>query len=211
MLSCIVAIDQNFAIGKNNSLPWHLGDDLQLFKQITSGHTIIMGRKTFDSIGRPLPNRKNIVISRDKNLRIDGCQVINNFEEIQKFKNSSEEHFIIGGSQIYKNSIDEPFRLNIKLLDRLYLTRVNTTIKDADDFFPKISIKEFWKEIKIDKRQPTWKEIPTCDFDKYLPKITLKPRVRKKHWYFKKNSKNDYNFTFHIYEKIKQPYIPTNH
>ena len=138
MLSCIVAIDQNFAIGKNNSLPWHLGDDLQLFKQITSGHTIIMGRKTFDSIGRPLPNRKNIVISRDKNLQIDGCQVINDLDYLNNLQDDKGEHFIIGGSQVYKETF--------KLCNKLYLTYVETVVKDADDFFPKFDISQ-WQKI----------------------------------------------------------------
>src|SRR5690606_13326231 len=100
-ISIIVAIDENKAIGKNNQLLWHLPNDLKFFKQTTSGHPIIMGRKTFDSIRKPLPNRKNIVITRDENLKIEGAEVVNSLSEAIRSLQEENEVFIIGGAEIY--------------------------------------------------------------------------------------------------------------
>lgn len=131
MISIICAITKNRAIGKNNDLLFKISADLVRFKKITSGHPIIMGRKTFQSIGRPLPNRTNIVISRDLNLRIDNVDVLPSLETaIEKYKNEGEI-FVIGGGQIYGQAID--------LADRLYLTVIDTEIEDADTFFPDYS------------------------------------------------------------------------
>ena len=138
MLSCIVAIDKNYAIGKDNNLPWHLSDDLKLFKKYTSGYTIIMGRKTYESIGQPLPNRENIILTHNTSLIIEGCTVINDLKEIKKLHKSKTECFIIGGSTIYQSTLS--------LCHKLYLTEVNTIVKNADDFFPKIDFSK-WRKI----------------------------------------------------------------
>lgn len=143
-ISIIVAVSENGAIGKNNELLWRLSEDLKLFKRRTSGHAIIMGRKTFDSIGKPLPNRLNIVISRNSSLKIDGCEMANSLEkaiEIAKEKSEKDEIFIIGGEKIYN--------LSLNLVNKIYLTKVKTRM-DADAFFD-ISHFEKWKIVsKID-------------------------------------------------------------
>lgn len=126
MVSIIVATDRNNGIGKDNALLWHLPNDLKRFKSITSGHPIIMGRKTYDSIGRALPNRMNIVISNNKELKIDGCTIVHSLlEALELVKN--EEVFIIGGGNIYKQAME--------LADKIYLTKVDITL-EADTFFP---------------------------------------------------------------------------
>jgi dihydrofolate reductase len=129
-ISIVVAIaEENRAIGRDNKLPWEISSDLKRFKQITSGHPIIMGRKTFESIGRPLPNRTNIIITRDPLYAAEGCIVVNNLESaLQKAKEKdSEEIFIIGGGEI--------FRLALPYVDRLYLTIVHQNV-EGDVFFP---------------------------------------------------------------------------
>lgn len=142
MISIIVAVADNLAIGKDNNLLWHISEDLKYFKRITAGHTVIMGRKTWESIGRPLPNRRNIVISRS--LRADslaGAEVFPSLEEALSASGgageSSEEVFIIGGGEIYRQAIP--------LADKIYLTRVHINISDADTFFPAFD-EEVWKE-----------------------------------------------------------------
>jgi dihydrofolate reductase len=144
LISIIVAVSENGAIGKNNELLWRLSEDLKIFKRRTSGHAIIMGRKTFDSIGKPLPNRLNIVISRNSALKIDGCEIANSLEkaiEIAKEKSEKDEIFIIGGEKIYN--------LSLNLANKVYLTKVKAKI-DGDAFFD-ISLFEKWKIVsKID-------------------------------------------------------------
>ncbi|EKD58542.1 MAG: hypothetical protein ACD_56C00106G0008 [uncultured bacterium] len=131
-ISIICAIAENRAIGKNNQLLWHIPEDFKHFKNITSGHVIIMGKKTFESIGKPLPNRTNIVVTRDKNFSAEGIIVANSVEEaINKAKEiEKEEIFIIGGGQIYQQAMN--------MADKLYLTVVEG-IFDADTFFPEYS------------------------------------------------------------------------
>ncbi|WP_024614227.1 dihydrofolate reductase [Clostridium sp. Ade.TY] len=150
MLSIIVAIASNNAIGKDNSLLWHISEDLKRFKEITSGHKILMGRKTFESLPGILPNREHIILTRDKNFNLDSDKVtvINNIEDAIKFyKNSDEEVFIIGGGEIYKQFL--------KYANKLYLTKVNKDF-DADTFFPQINLDE-WEvihnsETKVDEK-----------------------------------------------------------
>src|SRR5690606_21968590 len=113
-ISIIVAIDENKAIGKNNQLLWHLPNDLKFFKTTTSGHPIIMGRKTYDSIGKPLPNRKNIIITRNKDLKIGGAEVYTSLSEALAGLKEENEVFIIGGAEIYKQALP--------LTDKVYLT-----------------------------------------------------------------------------------------
>lgn len=135
IISIVVAIAQNNAIGKNNQLLWHLPKDLKHFKDITSGHTVIMGRKTYESVGKPLPNRRNIIITR-QNIVIDGCEVVNSIEEALKLCTGETEVFIVGGAEIYKQAM--------ALTDRIYLTIVHQEF-DADTYFPEIK-ETIWKE-----------------------------------------------------------------
>ncbi len=123
-------MDEKRGIGKNNKLMWHIPGELPRFKRITTGHPIIMGRKTFESIGRPLPGRTNIIITRDKNLNIPGCLVTHPLEnaiEIAKKSPGAEEIFIIGGGQIFEQALS--------MVDKLYLTIVKGDF-GADVFFP---------------------------------------------------------------------------
>lgn len=148
IISIIAAIGKNNEIGKENKLLWSLPADMKHFKEVTSGHTVIMGRKTFESIGKALPNRQNIIITRDKKYKHDGdISLVHSLEEaIEKSKNTSDidEVFIIGGAEIYRQAID--------LADRLYITHVNAVDKDADSFFPEI-IPIVWNEIKHEKHK----------------------------------------------------------
>ena len=144
ILSIVVAIAENNAIGKDNQLLWHLPADLKHFKDITSGHTIIMGRKTYDSIGRPLPNRRNIVITRNAELNLPGTEVTNSLEQALRLCSAEEEVFIIGGAELYKHALEAT--------DRIYLTRVHQTY-DADTFFPEIA-PGTWNETSIENHQP---------------------------------------------------------
>ena len=137
-ITIIVAAAENNAIGKDNDLIWSLPNDLKRFKKLTSGHSIIMGRKTFDSFPGLLPNRKHIVISRNKNISFsDEVTVVNNFEDAIRETGDDENPFIIGGGQIYKLAMD--------LSDKIELTRVHEEFK-ADTFFPKID-EDKWKLI----------------------------------------------------------------
>jgi dihydrofolate reductase len=135
-VSIIVAIGENHAIGKSNQLLWHMPNDLKHFKDITSGRTIIMGRKTFDSVGKPLPRRRNIVVTR-QDITIPGCEVVKSIEDGLALCKDEDEVFIGGGAEIYK--------LAMHLTDRIYLTIIHKSF-DADTFFPEIDKNE-WKEI----------------------------------------------------------------
>lgn len=127
MVSVIVAVAENGVIGDKNTLLWHISEDLRNFKRVTSGHPVIMGRKTFDSLGRPLPNRTNVVITR-QNLEIEGCKVVHSLEEALSLFSPEEEVFVIGGAQIYAEALP--------LADRFYLTRVHHAY-EGDTSFPK--------------------------------------------------------------------------
>lgn len=142
MISLIAAIGKNNELGKNNNLLWKLPADLEYFKKVTSGHPVIMGRKTFESIGRPLPKRQNIVITRDKTYMRDSVNVAHSLEEALKIARTplaqNEEIFVIGGAEIYKQAMD--------IADRLYITHIDAEDKKADTFFPEI-IPLVWNEI----------------------------------------------------------------
>ena len=144
MISMICAVGKNLAIGRDNKLIWNLPNDLKHFKEITMGRTVIMGDRTFESIGRPLPGRKNIVVTLTENYEAPGCEVRNSLEEVlSEYKNSEEEVFVIGGATIYK--------LSLPFVDKLYLTLVDDAPADADAFFPDYS--EFTKEISREERE----------------------------------------------------------
>jgi len=140
MLSIIAVIGQNRELGTDNKLLWHLPDDLKRFKELTTGHAIIMGRKTFEAIGRALPNRKNIVISRQSGYLAEGCQTVTSFAQALEAAGNDSEIFVIGGGEIYA--------LALPLVKRLYLTCVDATAT-ADTFFPDFSENE-WQEVFTD-------------------------------------------------------------
>lgn len=137
MISIIVAADEQNVIGKDNDLIWHLPDDLKFFKQLTSGHTIIMGRKTFESIGRPLPNRINIIITRDREYKAEGCEVVHSLEDALRICQGDDEVFVVGGEQIY--------RMALPLVDRIYLTRVHHSFEGDRHF---LELGDEWKAVE---------------------------------------------------------------
>jgi dihydrofolate reductase len=139
IISLIAAVSENNAIGINNTLPWYLPEDLKFFKRTTLGKPVIMGRKTYDSLGKPLPGRLNIVLSHQKNIELpEGVLLYDDtdkaLERLQK--ENKEEIFIIGGGKVFETAIEQA--------DRLYITRVHTNIPDADAFFPVID-HSHWK------------------------------------------------------------------
>ena len=142
-ISIIVAMATNRAIRINNSLPWHISDDLKRIKQLTTGHTIIMGRKTYESIGKPLPNRTNIVVSRQQNLHYPDVIVCDSIEDAISQVDDRHDIFIIGGAQIYEQAL--PFA------NHMFVTHVDRDIK-GDVFFPEYNEKH-WKIISAESRQ----------------------------------------------------------
>jgi dihydrofolate reductase len=143
IISSIAAIAENNAIGKNNQLLWRLPADLKHFKVITTGHTVIMGRKTFESVGKPLPNRRNIVVTRSKALHIEDVEVVNSIEQAIALCDQDEEVFIVGGAEIYKAAMD--------ITDQIYLTVVHENF-EADTYFPQID-PLIWEETAIEKHE----------------------------------------------------------
>ena len=147
-IKLICAISKNNVIGNENKLPWNLSEDLKRFKKLTSNNLIVMGRKTFDSIGRPLPNRKNIVLSNNLNLEIDGIEVFNSPDEVislYKEKPEKKDMYIIGGTFVYK--------LFLEYCDYLYITYVDKNFK-GDAFFPKID----WKAWNLTREEEKYDE-----------------------------------------------------
>jgi len=153
MISIILAVSENDVIGGNNKLLWYLPADLKHFKRITQKHTIIMGRKTYESIGRPLPSRTNIVITRKTNYSPEGVLVVNSIETaINKAEEQNgNEVFIIGGGEIYNQSID--------IADKIYLTRVHQQFK-GDVTFPKLDPSEWQIKSKEDHEADEKNKIP---------------------------------------------------
>ena len=137
-ISLIVAMAENRVIGRDNQLPWRIPADLKHFKALTMGKPIIMGRKTYESIGRPLPGRDNIVITGDPSYRAEGCQVVHTLEEALRSAGGAEEAMIIGGATLYRQTLKDA--------DRLYLTLVKAQ-PEGDTWFPKIEPQE-WREIR---------------------------------------------------------------
>ncbi|SFT05079.1 dihydrofolate reductase [Sphingobacterium wenxiniae] len=128
-ITLIVAAAENNAIGKDNKMLWHLPDDFKYFKRNTMGHSVVMGRKTFESIGKPLPERRNIVITRDQNWLVDDVDVANSIQEVMLYCRDEREIYIIGGANIYEQTLP--------LAHKVLLTRVHTTI-DGDAYFPEL-------------------------------------------------------------------------
>jgi dihydrofolate reductase len=165
-IAIIVAVSQNNVIGRDNQLPWHLPEDLQYFKSVTMGKPILMGRKTFESIGRPLPGRVNIVITRDPDWTAEGVEIVNTIDDamaagaaVCKAANS-DEIMIIGGAQIYRDCLP--------LADVLYLTKVEAEI-EGDAFFPDIDLDQ-WQEVS-EKSPKT--------IDKYAYRFVILKRTKK--------------------------------
>ncbi|MBV1708935.1 MAG: dihydrofolate reductase [Erysipelothrix sp.] len=128
MITIIVAIGNNYVIGKNGWMPWNLPEDLRHFKEKTLNHTVVMGRKTFEAIGRPLPKRRNIVVTRDPRWHFEGVEIISDLEVfLQEHRDSDEEIFIAGGAQIY--------RMALPYAEKLIISHIDTEI-DGDTFFP---------------------------------------------------------------------------
>ena len=142
MISLIVAMDKNRLIGDSKKIPWHLPADFAHFKETTIGHPIIMGRTTFESIGRPLPGRKNIVMTRG-DFSHDGVVVAHTFPEAVSLAEGDEEVFVIGGAQVYSQALSS--------VDRLYVTFVEGEF-EGDTFFPEVEWRE-WKEVKSEKKE----------------------------------------------------------
>lgn len=135
-ISCIVAIAHNNVIGKDNDIPWYLPADLKYFKKTTLGHHIIMGRKCYQSIGRPLPKRTNIILTRDPYFIVSNCLVTHSIPEALEIahQNGEEEAFIIGGAKVYEQSIE--------LWDKLYLTKVDLEV-EGDVYFPQLDYSQW--------------------------------------------------------------------
>ncbi len=151
IMSLIVAMSDNRVIGRNNEMPWHLPEDLKFFKRITMGKPIIMGRNTFESIGKPLPGRANIVITRNPDYHADGVHVVASVEEAIELSGQltapdlEAEIMVIGGSQIFAETLP--------IADRIYLTELHTKI-EGDVFFPRFP-RDQWQEIARENRPAT--------------------------------------------------------
>jgi len=146
-LAIIVAMARNRTIGVNNTLPWRCPEDLKHFKSLTMGHHLIMGRKTFDSIGKPLPGRITVVISRDRNLKLEGCTVVNSLPEAIASCARDTQTFVVGGADIYKQTIN--------LADTLYITEMQKNVS-GDAVFPEFD-KSAWCEVSREIRK---QEVP---------------------------------------------------
>ncbi|MDH2916508.1 MAG: dihydrofolate reductase [Gallionella sp.] len=156
-LSIIVAMAQNRTIGVNNTLPWRCPEDLKHFKALTMGHHMIMGRKTFDSIGKALPGRTTVVVTRDKNLKIDGCIVTHSLQDALKACAGDSETFIVGGADIYTQSL--------ALADTLYITEIRQDV-EGDAHFPEFD-KSSWEEVARDIRSQETPQVLDYHFVTY--------------------------------------------
>ncbi len=167
IVSQIVAVDKNWCIGKGNEIPWYLPADLKYFKQVTTSHHVIMGRKCFESIPekfRPLPNRTNIVITRQKNYEAKNSIVVHSLEEALTIAqlNDETETFIIGGGEIYS--------LGMEIAEKLYLTRVDTMVENGEIFFPVIN-KENWKLVSSEEHKKDEKNKYDYTFEVWERKV----------------------------------------
>lgn len=161
-LTIIVAAGENNAIGKDNDLIWHLSDDLKRFKSLTNGHHIIMGRKTFESFPKPLPNRTHIVITRQSDYKApDGVIIVNNLEDALDAARNDKQPFIIGGGEIYKQAMP--------IVDKLEITRVHASFENADTFFPEIDDSR-WQEVSRTTHDADEKHAYAFSFITYLRK-----------------------------------------
>ena len=135
----IVARSRNHVIGRDNQMPWKISADLQFFKRVTMGHPVVMGRKTWESIGRPLPGRRNIVVSRNAQLQLTGAEVAGSLDEALDRLSESSRVFVIGGEQLFKQAFGKA--------DRLYITEIEMDVEGGDTFF-EVPDQASWKEIE---------------------------------------------------------------
>ncbi|GAA6203944.1 type 3 dihydrofolate reductase [Thalassotalea sp. SU-HH00458] len=161
ILSMIVAHANNRIIGKDNDMPWHLPADLAYFKKTTLGKPVVMGRKTYESIGRPLPGRQNIVISRDKNYQAEGVTTVTSVEQALQQAGDVEEVMVIGGGAIYQHCLPAA--------DRLYITHINAEI-EGDTQFPEYDVENDWTLVKSEKYSADDKNAFPLDFCLYQRK-----------------------------------------
>lgn len=140
-ISLIAAMDKNRVIGKENDIPWRIPRDWEYVKDTTKGYPIILGRKNLESIGRPLPDRRNIVLTRDKYFNFDGCEIAHSIEDIFEFCKNEEEIFIFGGEQIY--------HLFMPYVEKMYITKIHHEFK-GDTFFPEVNFDD-WKVVSVKK------------------------------------------------------------
>ena len=152
-LSLIVAMAKNRVIGSNNQMPWHLPADFAYFKKVTLGHPVIMGRKTFESIGRPLPGRRNIVVSRNPAFRAEGVDVMTSLDAAIKACQNTEA-FVIGGATLYAEALPHA--------DRLFITEVDAS-PNGDTLFPSLD-KNLWREITRERREADEKNLHAMEF-----------------------------------------------
>jgi dihydrofolate reductase len=160
MITIIAAIGNNNELGKDNDLIWHLPADLKRFKKVTTGHTIVMGRNTFESIGKPLPNRRSVIITRNPNYQQEGCEVVHSLEEAMQLIAQEEKAFIIGGAQIYREVLEKD------LADQLDITKVYENF-EADVYFPEIKASD-WKLISTEDFAADEKNKYNYGFLKYI-------------------------------------------
>ena len=159
MITIIAAIGNNNELGKDNDLIWHLPADLKRFKKVTTGHTIVMGRNTFESIGQPLPNRRSVIITRNKDYQQEGCVVVHSLEEAIELMKDEEMACIIGGAQIYQEAMQK------QLVDQLDITKVHEDF-EADVYFPEIKDSE-WTLFSNETHTPDEKNKYTYSFLQY--------------------------------------------
>jgi len=164
-LSAVVAMSDNRVIGRDNQLPWHLPADLQHFKAITTGHPILMGRKTYESIGKPLPNRTNLILTRDQAFIVPGAIVIGSLEAALEECNklAAPELFVIGGAQIYAQLLPR--------INRIYLTLVHATIQ-GDTYFPALSSDD-WEELSREHHEPDAKNAYAYSFILFQRRLAI--------------------------------------
>lgn len=153
-VSLIAAMAENRVIGVNNTLPWRLPADLKHFRRLTTGHHVIMGRRNYESIGKPLPDRTNIVVTRNPDYRAPGCLVKHSLEDALTAVRGDPEIFVIGGAEIYRQALDRA--------DRLYLTLVHARIQ-GDTYFPPFDEK-LWRETGRERHEPDEKNLHACTF-----------------------------------------------
>ena len=160
MIIMIAAAAENNALGKDNDLVWHLPDDFKRFKELTSGHHIIMGRKTFESFPKLLPNRTHIIVTRQKHYQPDHCIVADSIKKALEFVPEDEDAFIIGGGEIYKQALE--------YTDIIELTRVHSSF-DADTYFPEINAEE-WQLVEEDYHPKDEKHLVDFTYQTYIRK-----------------------------------------
>ena len=166
-LSIITAMDENRLIGSNNSLPWHLPADFAYFKRVTMDKPIIMGRKTYESIGRPLPGRRNIIISRDPDYHAEGCETANSLQAALELVADQDEAMLIGGANLYAQTLE--------LADTLYITEIHATFK-GDAWFPVID-PEIWSETTREDHAADEKNAYAYSFVTYTRRQILASRA----------------------------------